>query len=165
MPQRVLGLLPTHFPKPDVLSATRGTAECSATMCTFTGYGDDSPTSGFTLDGTIKVTGETYVYDLVYDVNSAGTKLRWQIDSNLTATATSLDGNLHNTAETVGEGFAVNWDVNVDFNDVVLDGARCPTAGSIHGETEYTVSAAGTSGQGYSAQGTVTFGPACGDAK
>lgn len=152
MTARALALLPMQFPKPTVVSATTGTAECTATMCTFTNYGDDSP-SGWKTDGTIKVTGDRYVYDLTYDVTSPGSSLRWLIDSDLTTTATSIDGTMHNVGDTVGEGYDVSWDVAVDFTGVVLDGARCPTGGSIR-----------ASGQGYSPQGTVTFGPACGDA-
>src|SRR5205809_5780138 len=39
---RQLGLLPESFPRPDLSQAVVGTAECNATSCTFSNYGDDT---------------------------------------------------------------------------------------------------------------------------
>jgi hypothetical protein len=163
--RELVGLLPAHLPKPTLSSATTGTATCTPTSCTFDNYGSDDPTSGFTIDGTLSRSGDTITFDLTYDVHSASTTVHWDIDGNVTVTATSVDGNVHSKGETTGDeqgGFHVTWDVDVAYDAIQLDGAGCPVGGSITATSSYDVNAGGQSAQGYNVTGTATFGPACG---
>jgi hypothetical protein len=155
---RLLGMLPPSFPKTDIHNAT-GTADCTPTGCTFTSYGDAS----YMINGTINKSGDTVTFDLTYDI-TGGQALSWSIDGSVTVTATSIDGEVHSHGETSGSesgGFTVTWDTQVQYNAITLDGAGCPTAGSVHATLGYDVSGA-QGGGSFDTQGTATFGPACG---
>ncbi len=155
---RLIGLAPDHLPRPLVSSAATGTANCTPTGCTFTNFGDDTPGNAWTIDGTISKAGDTITFDLSYDVTSGGTTVAWTIDGAVTVTTTSLDGSIHSTGTSSGgAGGNVSWDVDVDYQDVQLDGSGCPIGGSVHGATSYEFGPGG-----YAVEGTVTFGPACG---
>lgn len=167
MPSRI-GLIPPTFGKSDILRAATGTAECTPSGCTFTNYGDDSPTNGFLIDGTISRSGDTLTFDLSYDVKSPQASVDWTIDGSVTATATLIDGSLHTAGATSGQGgggvgaFNVSWDIQVEYRDVVLDAQGCPTGGSIYAATTYELADAPQGAGGYAVEGTATFGPACG---
>jgi len=155
-----VGLLPDHFPKNLGGSATTGTAECTASGCTFTSYGDD--VAGWSIDGTITKSGDTTTFDLDYHVTSGGMPLDWTIDGTVTITATLIDGSVHSHGTTSLEGGSgvpsgdLEWDTKVDYESIVItDG--CATGGSIHAEVSYKYA-----GQSQASQGTATFGPACG---
>lgn len=155
---RVVGLAPVELPRSLGSSATTGTAACTPTGCTFTHFGDDTPGNAWTIDGTISKAGDTLTFDLTYDVTSAGATVAWTIDGAVTVTATSIDGAVHSTGTSSGgPAGGVSWDVHVDYQAVQLDGSGCPIGGSIHASTAYDF-AAGS----YDVEGTVTFGPACG---
>jgi hypothetical protein len=156
--QRLIGLMSDHE-KGAILNAT-GTADCTPTMCTFTSYGD----TGFTINGTISRSGDAHTFDLTYDIISAGTTLHWEIDGTVTVTASLVDGNVHSHGVTMVEGGSaagvnVTWDVTVDYNDIARDAQGCPTGGSVHAVTAYSVNGM----TGFDVEGTATFGPACGD--
>ena len=162
---RVQGLIPDFSNKDGgVLSALGGTAECSATACTFTNYGDDA--AGWLINGTINNSGGTYTFDLTYDISSFGSTLKWTIDGSLTVTDTSIDGEINSSGKSTFEGgggagsATINWDVSVDYRDVVLDPSGCPTGGSVYATTSYEVSSSQGSGS-YAVEGTATFGPGC----
>lgn len=167
-PARLLGLLPESFPRPDLSQAVTGTAECTATMCTFTNYGDDSTTSAWKINGTITKSGDNTKFDLDYDVTSAGTSLKWDISGDVTITATLIDGSVHSKGVTnvdAGSGATgvnVTWDTTVDYDAIALDAQGCATGGSVHAIVSYTVKANGQSGGAFDVQGSATFGPACG---
>lgn len=157
---KLLGMLPSTFPKTG-LHNLNGTAACTPTGCTFTGYGDAS----FTLDGTIAKSGDTVTFDLTYDITGSD-PLHWTIDGSVTVTASSIDGDVHSHGTTSGSqsgGFSVTWDTQVEYNAVILDGTGCPTGGSVHAAMSYDVSGA-QGGGSFDTQGTATFGPACGQA-
>lgn len=153
-----LGLAPSELPDSQILAAQTGTAECTPTGCTFTNFGDDTPGNAWTIDGTITKSGDTITFDLSYDIASQGAQVDWNIEGSVTVTPTSLDGAVHSTGSSSTAGTSVDWDVNVRYDDVVLDGTGCPTGGSVTASTSYSVM-----GQGYDVEGTVTFGPACGE--
>jgi hypothetical protein len=156
----LLGLAPDHLPRPEVLSAQTGTAECTPAGCTFNNYGDDTPGNSTTIDGTISKSGDTITFDLTYDIDSGGQMIDWAIDGSVTVTATSIDGTVDSSGSTSGgAGGNVSWDVSVTYNDVQLDGTGCPIGGSITASTEYSV--AGFTG--FNVEGSVSFGPACGE--
>ena len=163
---RQLGLLPETFPRPDLSQAVSGTAECTPDSCTFTNYGDDG--AGWKINGTITKSGDTTTFDVKYDVVSAGTSLKWDIDGKLTITATSIDGDVHSHGVTDVQGGSgagainVTWDTAVDYQSIVLDAQGCATGGSVHAVVSYDVNAGGQSGGAFDVQGTASFGPACG---
>ncbi len=166
-PGRLLGLLPETFPRPDLSQAVSGTAECSATACTFTNYGDDASGSAWKINGTIKKTGDTTTFDLDYDITSAGTSLKWDISGDITITATSIDGSVHSKgitnvdAGSNATGVSVNWDTTVDYDAITLDAQGCATGGSVHAVVAYSVKAQGQS-TSFDVEGSASFGPACG---
>jgi hypothetical protein len=166
-PSRIspMGLLPAHLPKPEIQSAATGTATCNETSCTFTNFGDDTVGNSWTIDGTISRSGDSYTFDLTYVVALEGFSDNWAIDGAVTVTATSIDGSVHSQGDATGTqaGYDISWDVTVDYQAIGLDGQGCPTSGSIHAAASYDVSGAGGGG-GYDIEGTVTFGPACGQA-
>lgn len=157
-PQGLIGLAPAELPISQIHAAQTGTAECTPTGCTFTNFGDDTPGNQWTIDGTITKAGDKITFDLTYDIASGGATVNWDIEGAVTVTPTSLDGAVHSTGSSSTQGVSVDWDVDVAYNAVVLDGTGCPTGGSITASTSYQVM-----GQGYDVEGTVTFGPACGE--
>jgi hypothetical protein len=168
-PQRLIGLLPETFPRPDLSNAVGGTADCTATSCTFNNYGDDSTGSAWKINGTITRTGDTTKFDLDYDITSAGTSLKWDISGDVTITATSIDGSVHSHGVTNVDGTSgapsgvnVTWDTTVDYEAVALDAQGCATGGSVHAVVSYNVKAGGQSGGAFDVEGSATFGPACG---
>ncbi|MBA3460070.1 MAG: hypothetical protein H0T46_08930, partial [Deltaproteobacteria bacterium] len=138
---RQLGLLPETFPRPDLSQAVTGTAECTPTSCTFTNYGDDG--AGWKINGTITKSGDTTTFDVKYDVVSAGTSLKWDIDGKLTITATSIDGDVHSHGVTDVQGGSgagainITWDTLVDYQAIQLDSAGCAVGGSVHAVVSY----------------------------
>lgn len=159
---KLIGLAPATLPKSEILAAITGTANCTPTGCTFTNYGDDTPGNMWTINGTIGKSGDTISFDLTYDVTSGGTSVDWTIDGAVTVTPSMIDGDVSSTGSTnAGAGGNVNWDVDVSYNAVQLDGAGCPIGGSITAATSYEVGGQGV----YNVEGTVTFGPNCGDAR
>jgi hypothetical protein len=163
---RQLGLIPETFPRPDLSQAATGTAECTPTACTFTNYGDDA--AGWKINGTIKKSGDKTTFDMKYDIVSAGTSLKWDIDGDVTITATSIDGDVHSHGVTDVQGGSaagainVTWDTSVDYQAIQLDAQGCAIGGSVHAVVSYDVKAGGQSGGAFNVQGTAAFGPACG---
>jgi hypothetical protein len=163
---RQLGLLPDRFPRPEIANAVSGTAECTATGCTFTSYGDSA--AGWLINGSVSRSGDTTTFDITYDVTSAGASIQWAIDGSVTITATSVDGDVHSHGVTKVEGGSnnpgvnVTWDTTVDYNAISLDAQGCATGGSVHAVVSYSVSAGGQGGGAFDVEGTATFGPACG---
>jgi len=158
-PAGLVGLAPDHLPRPLVLSAQTGTANCTPTSCTFDNFGDDTPGSSWTIDGTISKSGDTISFDLTYDIESQGTTINWSIDGSVAVTPTSIDGTVNsNGTATGGPAGGVSWDVSVHYNAVQLDGSGCPIGGSVTASTSYEAAGRGI----YDVEGTVTFGPACG---
>ncbi len=164
---RVVGLLPGSFPRSDLSRAVTGTAECTATGCTFTNYGDDSTGSSWLINGKVSRSGDTTSFDITYDVTAGGASVKWAIDGSVTATATSVDGNIHShgvTSVAAGSnnpGVNVTWDTAADYNAITLDASGCVTGGEVHAVVSYKVSSGGNGGA-FDVEGTAAFGPACG---
>jgi hypothetical protein len=164
---RQLGLLPESFPHPDLSQAVSGTAECTATGCTFTNYGDPA---SFQINGTVNKSGDTTTFDITYDVTSGGTQLGWKIDGSVTLTATSIDGSVHSHGTTKVDGsmtggqgtIQITWDTSVDYEAIALDAQGCATGGSVHAVVSYDVKAGSQGGGAFDVEGTAAFGPACG---
>jgi hypothetical protein len=158
-PSGLIGLAPAELPRPLVLAAQTGTATCSPTSCTFTNFGDDTPGSAWTIDGTITKSGDTITFDLTYDIESGGQTVNWNIDGSVAVTATSIDGTVNsNGSATGGPAGGVSWDVSVRYDAVQLDGTGCPIGGSVTASTSYEAAGRAV----YNVEGTVSFGPACG---
>lgn len=164
---RQIGLLPESFPRPDLSRAISGTAECSATSCTFNNYGDDTAGSSWSINGSITKSGDTTSFDITYKVASGGTTVDWTIDGDVTVTATLVDGNVHSHGVTDvasgsnNPGVNVTWDTAVDYNHITLDAQGCATGGDVHATVSYNVKSGGNGGS-FAVQGGAAFGPACG---
>jgi len=163
-----LGLLSTEPSRPDgreqVIS---GTAECSATSCTFNNYGDDTAGSSWLINGTVSATGDNAKFNLTYKVLTAATSLTWAIDGDVTNSATAIDGNIHSHGVTDiasgsnNPGINVTWDTGLDFNAISVDAQGCATGGDLHAVVAYSAQAGGN-GAAFDVEGTAAFGPTCG---
>jgi hypothetical protein len=164
---RLVGLLPESFPRPDLSQAISGTAECSATSCTFSNYGDNTVGSSWLINGSVGKSGDTSTFDITYNVTSAGATIDWKIDGSVTINATTIDGNVHNHGVTDLAGGSntqaidVTWDTATDYNNITLDAQGCATGGDVHATVGYAVNTAGR-GSSFNVQGGAKFGPACG---
>ena len=154
-----------EFPKDRLSSlapAPTGTATCTPTMCTFENYGDDNPQNTIKIDGTISKSGDTLTFDLTYDIVQAATTYKWDISGSVTVTATSLSGSIRSVSDIMTSGTTAKIDIDVDYQDIVLDGQGCAIGGSVNAVSSYDVMAGGQTVQGSNVQGSATFGPACG---
>ena len=141
-----------------------GSATCDANGCTFDHYGDTFDGYTYSIDGSIRRSGDTLTFDLTYDVASSGFNFHWAMDGHLTVTSALVDGEVHahGDADVSSDGrtYNVGWDFDVDYNQIGLDGSGCPISGSLTAEIQYTVS--GAQSGSYRAAATASFGPTCG---
>lgn len=151
-----------------------GTVTCDATSCTFDNYGKTEPYFGSSLDGTIARSDDTYTLDLTRSTSLHFHSVRWSISGTMFATPTQLDGELHLVGDSVrrtsGPGAAWAWELDLSYLAVELDAQGCPIGGSVRVVSRFDFqSASGAVGvpsdQDFYVKGTVTFGPACGDAR
>ena len=129
---------------PGVRPAIVGSATCTAVVdgmstCTFDMYGDDTPGSSYTLDGTIVKGTNAYTFDLTYDVALETQTFQWVMTGVLFTSPTYLDGFI----ELVGTGTTplgdIDWELRVSYRDVMLVGAnRCAYSGSVLALSSYT---------------------------
>ena len=155
-----LGLVPQSLGR-DGLVALTGTASCDDTGCVYDNFGDDTEYGSYRINGFIRKTGDTFAFDLTFDLTSSGYTFDWSIDGSITVSPTLIDGEIHSHGSSTGDGYAISWDVDLDFDQIGLDGSGCPTSGRLAARVAYDVS--GTQGSGnYAVAGAVTFGPACG---
>jgi hypothetical protein len=142
-----------------------GTCECVGDSCTFDGCG--SGDGSWVINGSISRSGDTYTFDLDMQWDTEGISWSWGYSGSITITATSISGSLSGsgdgTFEYDGGSFSYSFDWSVDYNDVALDAQGCPVGGSVKAQSSYKVKGQGASGS-FSGSGTVTFGPACGEA-
>lgn len=148
----------------DVASAAPGDCICDESgNCTFDMCGG----GGYTMSGTITKSGDVYAVDVTMDLNSGGAMYHWVYTGSVTMTATLISGDLHGAGEgTVsggGQTITYNFDWDVTYNDIGLDGTGCATSGSLDAHVSFSVDGTGGAGN-YSGDATVTFGPACGTA-
>jgi hypothetical protein len=143
-----------------------GTATCTPTSCTYDHFGDSSSYGTYEINGTISKSGDTLSFDLTLDVTSSELSFHWALDGSLTITDALLDGAIHShgTATDISSsgGFDLTWDVDVAFRSIGLDVSGCAVSGSLSASVSFDE----TAPQGhyaYAAEGTVDFGPACGD--
>lgn len=153
--------LPARWPKPIIASFT-GSATCDASGCTFDNFGDDSEYGSYRIDGSIRRTGDVLAFDLTYDIITDGLEFHWELDGNVRANATLIDGDMHSHGEALieseGERYDIGWDFDLAYDDIILDASGCPVGGSLSATVAYAVAGAGS----YRAAGSVSFGPACG---
>lgn len=139
-----------------------GSADCTATGCTFKSYADSSSAAAWTIDGTLSWADDKLICDLTMSGDVAGSTYTLHEKCNLAVTDTSIDGTFESdgsaSVSTAGYpgapagGANVSWSSTVTFNAVKYSTAGCPTSGSIDVDAE-------TTANGYSASGTgdVTF--------
>ncbi len=154
--------LPTAWPKGTTRESLTGSATCTPDSCTFDNYGDSDSYGSYLLNGTITDSGDTLTFDLTLDVTTTEGSLHWTLDGSLTVTPALIDGSVHSHGSATGSAgsnaYDVTWDVDVDFRSIGLDSSGCPVSGSLSAAVSFQDASAT-----YSAQGTASFGPACGD--
>jgi hypothetical protein len=163
------GLLPRSWPP-----FNAGTGICSATACAFTSYEAEIVlTETFTINGSITRDGDALTFDLTYGQVGKWGSMEWGLDGSVTHTATQLDGTMHGHGTTGGAytTLHVTWDVTVDFAAVTLDAQGCPVDGSVRGAIRYRddptvpVSEAEPRSPSFDVEGTLGFGPTCGESR
>ena len=142
-------------------AALTGTATCDATGCIYDGFGDDSESGSYRIDGFIRHTGDTFAVDLTFTLTSAEYTFDWTIDGSITVTPTLIDGEIHSHGSSRGDGYAISWDVDLDYDAIGLDAGGCPVSGRLAAQVAYEVSGEGGRGS-FAVAGAVRFGPACG---
>jgi hypothetical protein len=158
----IAGVDPIMVLEPQDNSSAAGVCTCTDTSCTFQGC-----TIGqVTMDGTYSWGGgHVEARGLKYTIKALTPGLTADIvinvDCNLTATPTSLDGSLRSTGQTStgvgGASYTSDWDTTLTFNDVTFpeSGGRA-TGGSVHVDGKVTVGIAGNV-QPYAAAYDITF--------
>lgn len=158
----VRGMLPSSWPRSKFESSFTGSADCDDTGCTFDNFGDDSEYGSYRINGSIRQSGDRLTFDLTYDINYDGFDFHWEMDGNVVANASLIDGEIHSHGdanfESEGKTYDIGWDFDIDYDNITLDGSGCPVGGALSATVAYDVAGAGS----YRAAGSVRFGPACG---
>jgi hypothetical protein len=160
-----LAYLPAQWPRSKTSASFTGSAECTATGCTFVDFGDDSEYGSYRINGSIQRRGDTLAFDLTYDITTSGLDFHWELDGNVRVNATLIDGEVESRGEanvsSEGRSYRIGWEFDIDYDMIGLDGGGCPVSGSLSATVGYSVSGDGGSGS-YRAAGSVRFGPTCG---
>ena len=112
------------------------------------------------IDGTYSFDAGHIKGDVTYIVNTGQANATIKFDCDVTATATSLDGNFHAVGDVStqygGTTYGNHWDATITFDKIVYpSGGGAPTGGSEHVKSTTTVT--GSQPQAYSADFDVTF--------
>lgn len=158
---------------PGQIHTLTGTCSCDATGCVFKSCSDAQ--AGFTIDGTISVSGQSYSFDVSvtqsYSNSTTSTKTNMSTSGDITITATSIDGSISGNGDTSDvitgsngqQTIKGSWNWTMDANQIALDQNRCAVGGALHTCLSAHASSSTQSAQ-YNGCGTVDFGPTCGDA-
>lgn len=150
-----------------------GDCSCSASGCQFDGCATED--GSMTIDGSIDVSGDTYSFDVSltqsYGTEDTSTETAMTTSGEITITATLIDGHVAGEVETVlsfsdedGESRISAWfEWSLAADQIARDPSGCPVGGSLDASVSAEASSGGRDAD-YSGSGTVTFGPACGDA-
>jgi hypothetical protein len=143
-------------------AGTTGTCTCTADSCTFVACS----AGGVTIDGTYAFGGgHIKTTDLKYTINvgagGAVADVVINVEADITATATSINGSFHSkgstTASAGGQSYSSTWDSTLDFKNVTFaSGGGAPTGGSEHVSSTTNVTSGGAS-QAYAGDFDVTF--------
>ena len=159
--------------RPPVVLPLVGDCTCDAGGCRFDGCSADD--GSWTIDGSIDVSGDTYVFDVsmtqTLESDSITTVNELTTSGEITIGDTLIDGHLSGELDTDisvtdedGTTHVAAWfDWGLTAVEIGLDANRCAVSGSV----DASVSAEAESGGrdvDYNGSGTVTLGPACGDA-
>lgn len=133
-----------------------GTANCSATSCTFDQCGDGT----WSIDGTLSWDGGHIVCDLTIAGTYGGFSYSMDESCDLTVTENSLDGTLAVNATYTGSGsgydYNVDYSVDATFDQITWNDAYCLTGGTLSVDASYDGTANG-SNFSLSGSGSVTF--------
>src|SRR5690606_33718828 len=145
------------------VSAATGTCECDDSGCTFDQCGD----AGWSINGTIGISGNTYTVDLELAINTAGVDWAWSYEGEITVTDTLIDGELSGegggeiTNPNDGSTVSLDWSWSVNYDSVELDSTGCAVGGTLDATVSYSAGSA-QGGGNFSGSGSVEFGPTCG---
>lgn len=147
----------------DISAVDSGTCTCTPTGCTFTQCG----TSGYMINGTIGISGDTYTFDLTLTGGVSGVTWNYKYSGSLTVSATTINGSFASmgdgTIDSNGSHYEYSFDTSLNINSITLDASGCAIGGSMTVEVNYSVSGPNVGGNGnYSGRGTANFGPTCG---
>lgn len=136
-----------------------GSADCTASGCTFKGFSDNASGSAWTIDGSLTWSKTKFTCDLTMTGDFQGQSWSFHETCDLTVTDTSIDGTFATDGKySLGAGLGVpggvetTWDSSITFSAVKYNESGCATSGSI--EVESNISANGGS---FSGSGSVTF--------
>lgn len=153
-----------HYMEYARLGPRTGSAVCTTTSCTFTGYGIYGGHLIVTMNGTATRTGDSIAFAITYDMYEHFSSGAWTLDGALSVTADRVDGSVHAHGTGSGEDAGITWDIVVDYHAITRDAEGCPVGGSLHAVTSYDASqeaqVAGSRAS-FDVQGTATFGPTC----
>jgi hypothetical protein len=141
-----------------------GDCICDETHCVF----DQCGSEGAYLSGEITLAAPRYTWDLTFTSAQEGQEFNLDYVGDLTVTETEIDGSAYATGggsfENEGRTIELELDWELGFNQVQLDPACTsgPVGGSLDAFSRFKASSGGQSA-GYYAEGTVTFGPGCGE--
>jgi hypothetical protein len=144
-------------------SDVAGDCICDETGCTF----DQCGTEDQYINGTVAIDGDHYTWELDFVSTAEGQSFQLDYNGDLTITETSIDGSASATGggsfENEGQSISLELDWELVFNAVELDPACTsgPIGGSMDAFSRFVASSQGQTA-GYFAEGSVTFGPACG---
>lgn len=148
---------------------TEGTAECTTSTCSFTGFtATRTLFATYRLSGLVTHEGSETTINIAYAQVGKGGSVTCTLDGAVNTTTASLDGQIHSRCSTGGSYtyLDVTWDVVVDLDGVVLDANGCPIDGSLHASMSYdddplASESPRTYSSSFDAKGTLAFGPAC----
>jgi hypothetical protein len=154
------GAQQASIPNDDIAIAASALCEeqCSVTgdsgRCDFS---DCDVSGAYFIDGFVEWDASSFSSDLTFAIETAaqGTSVSftYHLVSDITYTATSIDGTVSLDGESSSGGQTATYDVDIDYNAVVFpEGGGCPTSGSVSVSASF-----GVSGQSYEASGDVTF--------
>lgn len=147
-------------------------ATCTASSCLFD-FRVAITYTGQELAGSITYSDDTLTLALRSSTNGRVEDFAWLLDGTVRLADGAITGTLvHNGSEIFRmQPGAASWSVSVDYG-VLLDAANCPIGGSLAASTTYTDSRTTDSPSTdiprvshYDVSGSVSFGPACGDAR
>lgn len=139
-----------------------GSADCTATGCTFKSYADSASGAAWTVDGSLSWASNKVTCDLTMTGDVQGSSFTIHEKCDLTVTDTSIDGTFESDGSYsvaasgipglpsgAGQG---SWKASVTYNAVGFDASGCTKSGSVDVDSEVTAG-----GASYSGTGSVTF--------
>ncbi len=143
-----------------------GTATCTATGCMFDHWGGSDPTfATWQTTGSITRTGDDIALDVQHTYEgTGGPAMAWTIQGSVTATNARFDGTIHAHGASAPSAYSqtdLTWDVDTDYERVVVDGTSCAIGGTLRVVISYADNVAMISSHRFDVQGELAFSSPC----